>query len=65
MPHALRLNLPLLQKKWAHGDVGPTPMFGYQGSIRHYDLPMPDYGLWGHEYQYLQARPMLCCVHTG
>jgi hypothetical protein len=48
-------DFPCIKKKWPHGGGGPTPMFGYQGSVRHYDLPFPDYAFWGHEYQYLQV----------
>eukprot|EP00887_Chlorella_sp_A99_P007639 scaffold20.g7639.t1 len=46
-------DFPCVRRKWAHGAV-PTPIFGYQGSVRHFDLPFPDYSFFGNEYQYLQ-----------
>lgn len=44
-----------------------VPIFGYQGSPSHYDLPFPDYAFWGHEYQHLQvslaqAGLVQCCA---
>ncbi|KDD72835.1 glycosyl hydrolase, partial [Helicosporidium sp. ATCC 50920] len=36
---------PCVRKKWAHGAL-PMPVFGRQGSVRHHDLPLPDFGLW-------------------
>ena len=48
-------DFPCIKRKWQHGAAGPTPMFGYQASVRHYDLPLPDHAFWGHEYQYLQV----------
>ena len=45
----------------AHGAT-PLPMLGYQGSVRHYDIPLPDYTYWGNEHMYLQVS---VCVWGG
>ena len=48
-------DFPCIKRKWSHGGAAPSPLFGYQGSVRHHDLPFPDHTFWGHEYQYLQV----------
>lgn len=37
--------VPCIRRKWAHGST-PVPIFGRQGSVRHHDIPLPDFGLW-------------------
>ena len=48
-------DFPCIKRSWAHGSATPLPMLGYQASVRHFDIPFPDYTHWGHEHMYIQV----------
>ncbi|RMZ57139.1 hypothetical protein APUTEX25_003596 [Auxenochlorella protothecoides] len=47
-------DVPCMRKKWMHGGP-PQVLLGVQGSVRHFDVPLPDYTLWVDELQLIQG----------
>lgn len=47
-------DVPCMRKKWMHGGP-PQVLLGVQGSVRHFDVPLPDYTLWVDELQLIQV----------
>jgi len=59
-------DFPCVKRSWSsHDDAPPLPLFGYQGSPRHHDLPFPDFTFWGNEHSYLMVGRGIRAVGQG
>jgi hypothetical protein len=48
-------DVPCIKKVWRHG-TPPHPLLGFQGSVRHYDLPFPDPSYWIDHTEAVEVR---------